>query len=225
MKSIAIVDKYPIVRRGLRQFLNENFESTTVVESDNLSQYLASNVSKIADIVIIGNTLELFSSIYESIAYIKKTRHKSEVIIFDESPDHIKIVRSFKAGARGYLTKLSDTEEIYKCVSKACEGRIYICQDALGLILPDYHATERGSPKDRTWLSPREYDVANLLLLGDSVSLIGTRMSLNVATVGAVKRKIFKKLNISKIENLKEALKNHLDRQHHTLSDTKDLCE
>jgi DNA-binding NarL/FixJ family response regulator len=100
MKSIAIVDKYPIIRNGLRLFLNENFESTTVIESENLSQYLAANISEIADVVIIGNTLELFSSICESITYIKKICYSSQVIVFDESPDHIKIVRSFKAGAK-----------------------------------------------------------------------------------------------------------------------------
>jgi DNA-binding NarL/FixJ family response regulator len=216
MKSIAIVDKYPIIRNGLRLFLNENFESTTVIESENLSQYLAANVSEIADVVIIGNTLELFSSICESITYIKKICYSSQVIVFDESPDHIKIVRSFKAGAKGYLTKFSDMQELHKCISKACEGRIYICHDALGLILPDYRGTEQSSKEHRQKLSSREYDVANLLLSGESISMIGTRMDLKVTTVGAIKRKIFKKLNITRVIDLKKALKNHLDSQNQT---------
>nr|WP_295921865.1 response regulator transcription factor [uncultured Dyadobacter sp.] len=219
MKSIAIVDKYPIIRTGLREFVTQHFSGTVIVEADNLSQYLINKAGAIPDVIIVGNTAELFNSICQSIVDIKKRSHNSQVIIFDEAPDYVKIVRSFKAGAKGYLTKLSDMQELYKCVSKACEGRIYICHDALGLILPDYHSTEKGSGKDRMWLSPREYDVANLLLSGESVTLIGKRMEIKVATVRAIKGRIFKKLNITKIIDLKDSLKTHLDRQDSMLSD------
>ncbi len=222
MKSIAIVDKYPIIRTGLREFVTQHFSSTTIIELDSLSAYLMHHTDTLPDVFIVGNTMELFNSICQSIAQIKRINHSSQIIIFDEAPDHIKIVRSFKAGAKGYLTKLSDMQELYKCVSKACEGRIYICHDALGLILPDYQTSEKGSRKDRAWLSPREYDVANMLLSGDSISLIGKRMEIKATTVRAVKSRIFKKLNITKMVDLRDSLKTHLDRQDNIMSNAQE---
>ncbi len=219
MKLIAIIDKHPVVRVGLRYFIMQTYESALIIESDSLSQFMKENSGNIPDVFIVGNTMELFNSTCQSIAEIRKENDSSQVIVFDESPDYIKIVRSFKAGAKGYLTKFSEMQELQKCLSKVKEGRIYICHDALGLILPDYHATEKGSKKDRTWLSAREYDVANLLLLGDSISLIGKRMDIKVATVRAIKRRIFNKLNITKMLDLKESLKNHLDHRSSSTSE------
>jgi len=217
MKSIAIIDKHPVVRVGIRHFADQYFESDKLIESDNLSQYLRNHSGSVPDIFIVGNTLELFNSVCHSIAEIKKINHSSQIIIFDESPDHIKIVRSFKAGAKGYLTKFSDMQELFKCVSKVKEGRIYICHDALGLILPNYGAAADGRRKDRTWLSPTEYDVANLLVMGDSIPIIAKKMGKRNATVQSTKTRIFKKLSITGIAALKESLQKHLDSQNNLL--------
>lgn len=213
MKSVAIIDKHPVVRVGLRHFVGQYFESTTMIESDSLAQYLKTYSGPAPEVFIVGNTLELFNSICHSIVEIKKANNASQVIIFDESPDHIKIVRSFKAGAKGYLTKFSDVQEFFKCVSKVRQDRIYICHDALGLILPNYGSSGGGRKKGRLWLSAHEYDVASLLALSDTVSTIAQKMRKNEASIRSTKTRIFKKLNITGIAALKEALQKHLDNQ------------
>jgi two-component system invasion response regulator UvrY len=116
MNSIAIIDKHPVVRVGLREFVAQHFENAIIIESDNLLKYNQNCTVDFPEVLIIGNTMELFNSVYHSIAEIKKKCRNSQIIIFDESPDHIKIVRSFKAGAKGYLTKFSDMQELYKCI-------------------------------------------------------------------------------------------------------------
>lgn len=217
MKSVAIIDKHPVVRVGLRHFVGQFFESTTMTESDSLDQYLKTYPGQAPEVFIVGNTLELFNSICHSIVEIKKANNASQVIIFDENPDHIKIVRSFKAGAKGYLTKFSDVQEFFKCVSKVKEDRIYICHDALGLILPNYGSSGGGRKKGRLWLSSHEYDVASLLTLGDPVSVIARKVRKNEASIRSTKARIFKKLNISGISELKESLQKHLDSQNNLL--------
>ncbi len=188
-----------------------------MIEADNLSQYLKINPGHNSEIFVIGNTLELFNSICHSIAEIRKVNDNSQVVIFDESPDYIKIVRSFKAGAKGYLTKFSDVQEFFKCVSKVREGRIYICHDALGLILPNYGPAGSARKKDRFLLSSHEYDVASLLALGDTIPIVAQKMQKNEASIRSTKTRIFKKLNITEIAALKESLQKHLDNQNNLL--------
>jgi two-component system, NarL family, invasion response regulator UvrY len=216
MNSIVIIDKHPVVRVGLRHFVGQFFESTLMIEFDSLSQYLKVRSGSPTEVLIIGNTLELFNSVCHSIAEIRKNNDTSQIIIFDENPDYIKIVRSFKAGAKGYLTKFSDMQEFFKCVSKVKEGRIYICHDALGLILPNYLPAGSTQKKGRTWLSPREYDVANLLMLGDTISMIAQKMGKKEGTVRSTKTRIFKKLKIADVSGLKESFKRYLENKNET---------
>lgn len=213
MNSIAIIDKHPVVRVGLREFVAQHFENAIIIESDNLLKYIENCSARFPDIVILGNTMELFNSVYQSIAEIKRKCRDSQIIIFDESPDHIKIVRSFKAGAKGYLTKFSDMQELYKCICMALQGRIYVCHDALGLILPSHQSHGTGSKRNRASLSPTEYDVAHLLAAGYTISSIEKKMEVKATTIRTLKRRIFKKLNITQMVDLKESFKGYLENQ------------
>ena len=94
MKLIAIIDKHPVVRVGLRYFIMQTYESALIIESDSLSQFMKENSGNIPDVFIVGNTMELFNSTCQTNAEIRKENDSSQVIVFDDSPEYIKIVRS-----------------------------------------------------------------------------------------------------------------------------------
>ncbi|KAA0992043.1 LuxR C-terminal-related transcriptional regulator [Dyadobacter aurulentus] len=209
MKLIAIVDIYPIVRVGLRQFVADNFNDFLMIESDNISQFAGINIDRTPDLFIIGNTKELFNSACNTIKKILKKSKTANVILFDDSPNHLRIIRAFKAGAKGYLSKHSDIDELVKSVSNVSEGRFYICPDALHMILPSYNPTSFISRGGGNWLSSRDYDIANLLASGYTLSSISRKMDISVATVRRARSRIFKKLNIVKIEELNDSLRKY----------------
>jgi len=116
-----------------------------------------------------------------------------------QSPDII--YRSFKAGAKGYVLKADEIRDLFKAIREAVQGRIFLSKSLPQnmeeqLLSGD---TEKGA---LSILSPREYEIANLLAQGMTPDEIGETLFISPKTVRVHRTNIMHKLDCGRSNEL-----------------------
>lgn len=112
-----------------------------------------------------------------------------------------------KAGAQGFLSKDAPLDILKIAIDQVLNKRNYI-SDSLSYTLIDQSSLLKTDNPFKT-LSPREREIAALLLAGKTMPEICIQLEIKKSTAATQKSKMFKKLNISNFFELKELKGNY----------------
>jgi two-component system invasion response regulator UvrY len=201
VKKFLLVDDHFVVRSGIRGLLIEIFKPCEVHEADSgeaASEKLKKNTY---DLVMMDvqmpntDTLGLMEYIHTKYA-------ETKVLIFSMSAENIYAKRFLKAGAKGFLPKDSSLEEIKKAINLILNDRKYISESLAMSFADDSISDKPTNPFDK--LSSREFEITSLLLAGQAVGEISKALNLQVSTVGTHKARLYEKLGVTNLMELKE---------------------
>jgi two-component system invasion response regulator UvrY len=99
-----------------------------------------------------------------------------------------------KAGASGYVTKVSAPDELINAIRKVCRGGKYISPSIAEKLAFQLDANFEEMPHEA--LSDREYQVLCLLASGKTVTDIADELALSVKTVSTYRARILEKMNM-----------------------------
>ncbi|WP_254412692.1 response regulator transcription factor [Dyadobacter diqingensis] len=214
METIAIIDKHPIVRAGLDIFIKTNFNEVSIHEFESFYHFNKAGFKDYPDLFIVGNTVELPSTQCKFIMELQLENHPPKFIIYDEDPDFLKVSLYFKSGVTGYLTKQSDMDELLKCIRDVQNEKNYISNEVLDVLLPKWVSPgDDSAPKNEITLTHREFEIANFLINGCSVSQISKKLQRKASTISTIKKSLFRKLKITTLVDLKDSLQKSIHRQ------------
>ena len=134
-----------------------------------------------------GNVLDVLRTMKTDHAHIP-------VLILSMYPEEQYAMRLLKAGAAGYLTKESVTDELITAVNQVLSGKKYISASLAGELASDPEGRAQ-RPLHET-LSDREFQVMLMIASGDSVKEIADRESLSAKTVSTYRTRILTKMNM-----------------------------
>jgi len=106
------------------------------------------------------------------------------------------IVRALRAGAAGYVSKESASEELTVAIRKAVSGKKYVSASLAEKLAGELGEGPRGLAHES--LSDREYRVMGMLASGKAITHIAKELALSPNTVSTYRNRILKKL---KLEN------------------------
>ena len=190
---ILIADDHAIVRRGLKQILEEEFPSGVIEEVSDAEEMIAKVIKEQWDLVISDLAMPGRSGL-EALTLIHQEFPKLPVLILSIHPEEQYALRILKAGAAGYLNKEAAPEELVIAVRRILLGRKYITA-----AIAEKMATqlERGTNNDpHESLSDREFEVFKLIASGKTVSEIADSLSLSVTTVSTYRARIMTKMGV-----------------------------
>lgn len=121
-------------------------------------------------------------------------------VILLESPERDSVVRAFRSGACGVLSKSNPINMLCKCIRAVHEGQIWADSEQLRYLVAALSATPhvRNFPRNGiALLSPREQDVVEALADGLTNHQIANRLKLSPNTVKNYVFKTFEKLGVS----------------------------
>jgi two-component system invasion response regulator UvrY len=191
---VLICDDHPIVRKGLRDILQQEETSVTVGEAASAHEALELARKRPWDIVVLDITMPGQNGL-ELLKDLKRERPNVPALVLSVHPADQYAVRVLRAGASGYLTKESAPEELLTAIRHILRGARYI-SPSVGETL----AADLGRPPEERphhGLSDREFEVMRRLASGKSVSEIAEELFLSVKTVSTYRARILKKLNVS----------------------------
>ena len=116
--------------------------------------------------------------------------------------ESIYALRFIKAGAMGFISKDAPLDEIKKAIDQVVNGKKYISEEMLFVLAEGTSANANTNPFST--LSAREFEIVSMLLNGKTISLIAADLNLGISTVGTHKGRIFTKLKVTNLLELKE---------------------
>jgi two-component system, NarL family, invasion response regulator UvrY len=206
--KILITDDHPIVRQGLKQLLKETFESIVVDEAGNGTEALDKIKKEKYDIVLLDIAMPGMNGL-EVLKEIQKFNKTLPVLIISIYPEDQYALRCLKAGASGYLTKDTASDELTLAVERILSGKKYVSPTLADKLAR--HLNE-GTPKlPHELLSDREDQVMRYIASGKTATEIAAELSLSVKTINTYRNRILKKMQIkNSAELIRYAVQNQL---------------
>lgn len=192
MIRVFLLDDHSLVRTGFRMIISGQVDMQVVGEASSGEAALPLIRSERPDVVICDLHLPGVSGL-EVTERISQWDQGTQVIIVSVQEDGPMPRKLLQAGAKGYLGKGGEAQELIRAIRDVAAGRRYLASSvaqmlALGAIDgPD-------SPFER--LSPRELEVSLMLCQGRRMEEIAQRLKLSAKTVSTHKYRAFEKLGI-----------------------------
>lgn len=204
---VLIADDHPVLRKGVRQILEETTDIVAAGEASSGEEVLAILTRGQWDVVLLDITFPDRNGL-EILREIRKDHPSLPVLFLSMHSEEQFAIRSLKAGASGYLTKESAPEELVQAIRKVVRGGKYLTP-SLTEKLALYIQVENEVPHDR--LSDREFQLLRLLATGMSVKEVADKLRLSVKTVSTYRMRLLEKMGMkTNAELIRYALENHL---------------
>ena len=193
MLSILVADDHYLIRKGLRQLLEENLPTLRVDESGDGPGTLEQARARRYDVVVLDISMPGKDGL-DLIRDLKDIDPSTHILILSIQPEEQYALRAFRLGASGCLNKAGDPAELVEAVKSVVAGRRYLSPRAQELLLDDVAGAGTEQPHER--LSDREYQVFRLLASGKTISEISALLALSVKTVSTYRARILEKMGL-----------------------------
>jgi len=187
---IVIADDHPVVRAGLQEMLSSQPDFEIVGEASNGVEAVALVNQVQPDVVLMDLRMTLLDGAAAT-AQIHAQHTKTAVLILTSYESNADILRSFEAGAMGYLLKDAQSEDLFTAVRTVAQGKAVFAPTVATRLLRQVRTPGRGA------LSAREFEVLTLVARGASNKEIAGAMYLSEATVKSHLLHLFAKLEVS----------------------------
>ena len=125
MIKIIIADDHAIVRKGLKQILDETPDLVVADEASSGHEVLDKVRKNDFDVVILDLTMPGKGGV-ETLKELKLEKPDLPVLVLSVHPEEQYALRVLKAGAAGYINKESAPTELIEAIRKVALGRKYI---------------------------------------------------------------------------------------------------
>jgi DNA-binding NarL/FixJ family response regulator len=194
--TILIVDDHPLFRKGIRSLLESLLDFEVVGEAAD-GQAAIQLAGELQPDVILLDLQMPGSSGLESIQEILNESASSRILVVTLFEDEDSVFAALRAGARGYLLKDAEDEEMVRSV-RAVANNQAIFSPAIADRMVSFFAKRPALPKTIfPSLTEREREILKLIAQGDTNRSIADKLALSQKTIGNYVSNIFTKLQVA----------------------------
>ena len=205
---ILIIDDHDVVRRGVKQILEQAFPYVEIGEADTGQKGLTAVRQEPWDLAIVDISLPDQSGL-ELLCELHSTAPRLPLMVLSLHPEEQHAIRAFRAGAMAYLTQQTAPEQLARAVKLVLTGRMYVTASLGGRMAGSLSKNPIGPAHDT--LSEREFEVLVLLAKGQSIRHIAQSLTLSIKTVSTYRARLLDKLQLTTTaELIRYALNHHL---------------
>ncbi len=127
MKNIILAEDHKVIRNGLKMLLESTNQYKIVFEANNGQEVIdAISGGLHADLIVSDIGMPVMDGI-TMISVLKEKNFQVPVLVISMLEDNSHLYQAVKAGARGFLTKSVDSDELFFAISRIVGGERYIC--------------------------------------------------------------------------------------------------
>lgn len=194
---ILLADDHTLMRQGLRHILETHADFEVVAEASSGIEAVQAARDHHPDVAIVDVAMKELNGI-EATAQILKHSPHTAVLILSMYSDERYVLRSVKAGARGYLLKNSAGDELVQAILTVQKGTAFF-SPAVARIFQNGFARLKDAREtnDRyDLLTDRERQIYQLLAEGNSNKDIANRLGLSLHTVETHRWRLMEKMDL-----------------------------
>jgi DNA-binding NarL/FixJ family response regulator len=210
---LLLVDDHELVREGLRRVLDTAARGWSVEEADSGEAALQRLSEHAFDMVITDLSMPGMGGV-ALIRHLHVHHAQLPVLVLSMHGESPYPLRSFQAGARGYVSKDRSAEELVQAVEKVAGGGIYLSAAMAESLVAQVHGPSAtataasastgagGAGGAQAQLSEREREIMRRLVRGERPTEIADAMQLSVKTVSTHKARLLAKLGLPSLAAL-----------------------
>lgn len=203
MLRILLADDHDIVRRGLRDLLEQHMGWQVCAEAANGREAIELALQHRPHVAVIDLSMPELNGL-EATRRIRQSLPDTEVLIFTMHESEELIREVLGAGARGYLLKSDAVRQLIPAVESLSQNKPYFAGRVSEVLLDGFlkggPVTLEGPTAER--LTSREREVVQLLAEGNSNKQIARLLDLSVKTVETHRTAAMRKLELNSLPDL-----------------------
>ena len=190
---VVVADDHPLLRAGLVSVLNASSDLRVVGEAGNGAEVLRSIRDVPFDVLLLDVSMPGKSGL-DLMRQIRKDNPRLPILIVSSHPEDQYALRAIKAGASGYVTKMSAPADLVTAVRTVSLGRKFITPALAELLADHVERPDEGTPHES--LSDREFQTLRMIAAGHSLTEIGEVLCISVKTVSVYRSRVLEKMRM-----------------------------
>jgi DNA-binding NarL/FixJ family response regulator len=196
---LLLADDHAVVAHGLRELLKDSFELVGVVHDGRALVEAAERIHP--DVIATDISMPLLNGL-EAIRQIRARLPQIRFVVLTMHADSQTAVSAFRAGARGYVLKVSPEEDLIEAIRQVANGRAYVsplvAKDLIDVLL------EAAAPQTdgETQLTPRQREVLQLIAEGCTMKEVASILGISPRTAESHKYEIMQGLGVDSVAAL-----------------------
>lgn len=194
---ILIADDHPLFRKGMRTLLASMPETEVVGEATTGKETVDRALALQPDIVLMDLQMPEGGGL-TAIRSLTSANPETRILVVTLFEDDESVFAALRAGARGYVLKDADEDEMIRAIQAVARGEA-IFSPAVASRLMDYFTAARTSPHAEAFpdLTEREREILAMIARGRSNYEIAEELSISLKTVRNHASNIFSKLQVA----------------------------
>ena len=191
--SVFLLDDHELVRRGLREFLEEEGDLEVVGEAGTATEAISAIAASQPDVAIIDVRLPDGNGI-EVCREVRSHHPETNCLILTSYADEEAMFDAIVAGAAGYVLKETKTADLVRAIRALAEGKSLMDPKVTKEVLARASAAVGRDAE----LSPQEERILELIGEGLTNRQIGERLHLAEQTVKNYVSRLMSKLGLER---------------------------
>jgi DNA-binding NarL/FixJ family response regulator len=194
--SVYLIDDHPLLVQGVSELINAESDLRVVGSTGEWTAALKDIPELKPDIVVLDITLARSNGI-EVLKNLRVHFPEIRVLMLSMHDESLYAMRSVRAGAQGYIMKVTAAEEVVTAIRQILAGDIYLSpRIAKQTMMSLVGRKKEGSMSALDDLSDRELEVFQMVGDGLTTRQIAERLHLSVKTIETHKAHIKEKLHL-----------------------------
>lgn len=193
--QVAVADDHSLLRNALARLIASFDNYTVIFEADNgkdVKEKLSKHV--IPDIILLDVNMPE-SDGYETARWIYKNFPQVKVLALSMFSDEGTIIRMLRLGAKGYIMKNADPEELKLALDSVLKKDFYLSEYISGKIISGLHK-DIDMPEEPIVLNEKEKEFLRWVCTELTYKDIAGKMFVSPRTVDDYRNSLFEKLKV-----------------------------
>jgi two-component system invasion response regulator UvrY len=206
--TILVAAEHLLVRQAWSSMLNTDLNIGVIGLAGTVEEALQKAAQLNPDILVFDMSFQRMGEI-EAVAMAKQDLPQSKILVISTNTNPAYIRTIMQNGALGYITKNTDSSELFQAIKEIHEGGDYICAEIKNK-LAEIMIIGKSRKEGIDLLSSREIEIIGHIKNGKSSKEIAEQLNITLKTIQVHRYNILKKLNLKNAA----AMVNYINNTH-----------